>query len=293
MKRSNFSRISFLIVHIFASVISAQSAVVINEIYGYGGNSGAVYNRDYVELFNNGGSPVNLSGYTLWYAPATVNYMFTAASSITLSGTIAANGYFLIALNSGSNGANLPTADISGSVNLNANDGNLLLTDSSFSAAAPFSCPPDMTTGVVDKVGYGGGLCFETSAAINPTAANQAVFRIVSGADSNNNGSDFQRGVPTPQASGATAANGTLSGKVKNPKGQGLRFCTVMLSGGSLPEPLYSTTNMFGQYRFEDIPLGEGYILQVFSRRYSFEEPSRFINLNQSIADADFIGDER
>ncbi|MCW5958762.1 MAG: hypothetical protein KIS76_01295 [Pyrinomonadaceae bacterium] len=104
-------------------------------------------------------------------------------------------------------------------------------------------------------------------------------------------GNDLAIGGTT--AAVTTSANGIISGKIKNQKGQGLRFCTVMLSGGSLPEPLYSTTNMFGQYRFDDIPLGEGYILQVFSRRYSFEEPSRFINLNQSISDADFTGDEQ
>lgn len=104
-------------------------------------------------------------------------------------------------------------------------------------------------------------------------------------------GNDLAIGGTT--AAVTTSANGIVSGKVKNLKGQGLRFCTVMLSGGSLPEPLYSTTNMFGQYRFDDIPLGEGYILQVFSRRYSFEEPSRFITLNDSISDADFTGEEQ
>src|SRR5690606_10209631 len=49
----------------------AQAEVVISQVYGAGGNSGAVYDRDYVELFNRGGSPVPLAGKSVQYASAT------------------------------------------------------------------------------------------------------------------------------------------------------------------------------------------------------------------------------
>src|SRR5690606_21042439 len=37
---------------------NAQAEVVVSQVYGAGGNSGAVFDRDYVELFNRGGTPV-------------------------------------------------------------------------------------------------------------------------------------------------------------------------------------------------------------------------------------------
>src|SRR5687767_12126677 len=51
---------------------SAQAAIVINEVYSGGGSSNALaaYQTDFIELFNNGIEPVNLSGYKLEYAPA-------------------------------------------------------------------------------------------------------------------------------------------------------------------------------------------------------------------------------
>src|SRR5581483_12131119 len=52
---------------------SAQAAspdLVIAQVYGGGGNSGATYQNDYVELCNRGGSPVDLTGWTVQYASA-------------------------------------------------------------------------------------------------------------------------------------------------------------------------------------------------------------------------------
>ena len=44
---------------------SADADVVINEVYGGGGNSGATYRRDFVELVNVSSSPVDLSGWSV------------------------------------------------------------------------------------------------------------------------------------------------------------------------------------------------------------------------------------
>lgn len=90
-----------------------------------------------------------------------------------------------------------------------------------------------------------------------------------------------------------SAASGTVAGRVRDAKGNGLKFVTVMITGGGLDEPLYATTNQFGKYLFEDIPVGSDYVLQVFSRRHSFEQSSRIVSLKDFIEDADFIGRER
>ena len=47
------------------------SDVVISQIYGGGGNSGATYHNDYVELYNRGAGPVDLTGWSLQYASST------------------------------------------------------------------------------------------------------------------------------------------------------------------------------------------------------------------------------
>ena len=49
---------------------SGSGSLVVAEVYAAGGNSGAVYTNDYVELFNRGASPVAIDGWTLQYASA-------------------------------------------------------------------------------------------------------------------------------------------------------------------------------------------------------------------------------
>jgi predicted extracellular nuclease len=51
--------------------ISAQSQVVISQVYGGGGNANATYTNDFVELFNKGNASVDISGYSIQYASAT------------------------------------------------------------------------------------------------------------------------------------------------------------------------------------------------------------------------------
>ncbi len=51
-------------------VITANAQVVINEVYGGGGNSTSTYTNDFIELYNNSSSPVSLAGWTVQYASA-------------------------------------------------------------------------------------------------------------------------------------------------------------------------------------------------------------------------------
>ncbi len=45
--------------------------IVISQVYGGGGNSGAPLKNDFVELFNRGTTSVSLSGWSIQYASAT------------------------------------------------------------------------------------------------------------------------------------------------------------------------------------------------------------------------------
>jgi predicted extracellular nuclease len=94
---------------------SGSGSLVVGEVYAAGGNTGAVYANDYVELFNRGASPVAIDGWTLQYASAAS----ASWQSTALSGTIPAGGRYLVQLASGGlNGAALPAADATGTSNL-------------------------------------------------------------------------------------------------------------------------------------------------------------------------------
>ena len=49
---------------------SGSGSVVVGEVFAAGGNSGAAYANDYVELFNRGAGAVAIDGWTLQYASA-------------------------------------------------------------------------------------------------------------------------------------------------------------------------------------------------------------------------------
>jgi hypothetical protein len=50
-------------------------------------------------------------------------------------------------------------------------------------------------------------------------------------------------------------------------------------------------TNSFGNYRFAEVAVGETYILTVSSKKYFFAEPSRIVNVQDSLEDLDFVGE--
>ncbi|MBS1792523.1 MAG: carboxypeptidase regulatory-like domain-containing protein [Acidobacteria bacterium] len=84
-----------------------------------------------------------------------------------------------------------------------------------------------------------------------------------------------------------TAANVSLSGRVADAAGQGLSRVRVSLTAadGTIR---YATTNSFGYYRFDDVPSGAIYTLSVSGSRYQFAQPTRVIEVNDTLADLDF-----
>ena len=53
------------------SGLAASDGVVISQVYGGGGNAGASFTHDFIELFNRGTTPVVLDGMSVQYASAT------------------------------------------------------------------------------------------------------------------------------------------------------------------------------------------------------------------------------
>lgn len=90
-----------------------------------------------------------------------------------------------------------------------------------------------------------------------------------------------------------SAVFASIRGRVRTADGNGLNRVTVMITGNVLPEPIYRRTNHFGYFTFDDLPVGEQYVLQVISPKHIFNQSSRIINLVESISDADFVGVSR
>src|SRR5215467_8041268 len=51
-------------------VTTSPGALVISQIYGAGGNSGSTLKNDFIELFNPGAAPVDVTGWSVQYASA-------------------------------------------------------------------------------------------------------------------------------------------------------------------------------------------------------------------------------
>jgi len=179
----------FLASILFVST-SLQAQVVINEVYGGGGNSGATWKNDFIELYNNSSSPVTLAGWSVQYASSTGS-TWTATN---LTGTIPAHGYYLIQEAAGAGGTtSLPTPDATGNINMSATTGKVALTSSTTILSG--TCPTGGS--LVDFVGYGAANCSENTpvgALTNTTSAQ----RTVTGHDTDNNSADFSTGSPSP-----------------------------------------------------------------------------------------------
>lgn len=184
---------------------SGSGSIVVGEVFAAGGNSGAAYANDYVELFNRGASPVAIDGWSLQYASAAS----TSWQATALSGSIPAGGRYLVELASGgANGAALPTADATGTSNLAVTGGKVAVVDDAAAlscGAAPGSC--SAAADVQDLIGYGSAADYEGSAAAPALSATTALARAGGGCtDTDDNAADFAAAAPDPQNSSAAAS---------------------------------------------------------------------------------------
>ncbi|WP_431211432.1 choice-of-anchor J domain-containing protein [Puia sp. P3] len=186
-------------VSLSGSVTAPAAKIVVNQVYGGGGNSGSVFANDFIELFNDADTVVNLAGWSVQYASST-----GSSWQVTpLAGTIPPHGYFLVAESLGSNSTGqLPAPDVTGAISMSATTGKVLLSNST---AAQTGANPGGAA-VIDIVGYGPGATgFETAPA--PVLTNSTSdLRAPDGQDANNNSTDFVAGTPNPRNSSFTTA---------------------------------------------------------------------------------------
>jgi hypothetical protein len=191
---------------------AGATGVVVSQIYGGGGNAGATYRNDYVELFNAGSATVDLSGWTVQYATAAG----TTWQTTSLSGTIAPGRYYLVQLASNADvGAALPPADATGTSNLAGTCGKIGLGRGAAAltcGASAGSCSADPL--VEDFVGYGSASDFEGAGSAAGLSNTSAALRANNGCtDTGDNATDFTAAEPAPRnsASPENSCSGTPS----------------------------------------------------------------------------------
>jgi DNA/RNA endonuclease G (NUC1) len=184
-----------------------SSTVVISQFYGGGGLAGAQYTNDFVELYNRGTTPVNLSNWSVQYGSATGTTWLPAFPLPNF--TLQPGQYFLMQFASnGAVGSPLPTPDFVVPVlqpegfipNLSSSNGKLALVNVSTRLPAA-ACPADPS--IVDLVGYGTANCSETATTPALTATTAGLRKNGGNTETDNNSADFVIGTPMPRNSGA------------------------------------------------------------------------------------------
>ena len=223
----------------------AQStSVVISEVYGGGGNAGAPYDHDFVELYNKTGAGIDLNGYSVQYNPATGggNYNTVPLGNVT----IPANGFLLVQFGAtGTIGAALPTPSVINALDLSATGGRVALVNN-VTPLKNSDQANELGAGIIDFVGYGSSASayegasqapapsnstsIERKARIDATSVSMALggddANQGNGYDSNNNNLDFvTRAAPMPQnsASSLEVLNPIVvyySNNISNPTGK-------------------------------------------------------------------------
>ncbi len=203
--------------------------VVISQVYGGGGNAGAPYNLDFIELYNPTDQDVSLDNWSIQYASSTGNTW----TPTELKGTIKAHGYYLIAEKGGTVGVDLPTPDVTGSIAISATSGKVVLLNTTTLASGT------TPAGAIDLVGFGGSNTtskgFEgtgpTPAPSNTTGVQRRPYANVAPAqglgnawDSDDNAADFAVTNPTARNTASPTESPMIPKLSLQPKGTNIQF---------------------------------------------------------------------
>ena len=185
-----------------------QTRLVISQMYGGGGNTGAPFTYDFLELYNPTAAAISLNGLSIQYAAATsASWNEVALPNVS----VAAGHYFLIQAAAGTTVTNMPlvpAADFvisaNGStgnqLNFSATAGKIVIANTTTPLAV--ACPAAST--YVDLIGFGPTAnCFEGTGPAPAPSNTTADVRTNLALDLVNNATDFITGAPTPHNSGS------------------------------------------------------------------------------------------
>ncbi len=206
--------ITLLALGVFAaSTAFAANAIRFSQVYGGGGSGTGTYAPDYVELFNNGCVPVDMSGWQIQYGSAAGTFASNTFTIATLpaGAIIQPCGYYLVQVGSSAVGPPpLPvTPDFINTLgpSMSGTAGKVALlpagtaTNQLCAAIQPIA---------IDLFGWGTANCYEGTAAPTPSNVIIAVRNGGGIIDTDNNFADFTN-VSAPLVTMHSAAGGATN----------------------------------------------------------------------------------
>jgi hypothetical protein len=193
--------------------------IVISQVYGGGGNAGAPFTNDFIELFNRGNTAVDVTGWSVQYNSAAGTGAFQVTAICPTGPCLIQPGqYFLVQEGGGATGVALPTPNATGTIAMSATTGRVAVLNSTTAIPASATCATQMAS--VDFVGYGlTAACFEGLGPAPAPSNTTSDIRFGGGCqDTDQNSADFFIATPTPRnsASPTNACTAGNSAPVRN-----------------------------------------------------------------------------
>ncbi len=118
-----------------------------------------------------------------------------------------------------------------------------------------------------------------------PVNLPDATYPNAAGGDGSDIGAYEAQTAPAPP----TAATVSVSGRVTTTDGRGIANARLSLTD-SQGQVRTTTTDSDGYYNFSDVTAGETCIITATGKRYTFAQPSQFLNVSDDTTEVNFIG---
>lgn len=271
----------------------AGSGVIINEVDT---DQPGTDTAEFVELYDGGVGNVPLDGYVVvFFNGGAANDASYAAFDLDGFSTNP-QGYFTLGNSS------VPGVDLvfpNGSLQNGPDAISIFAANSSdFPNATPIT-----TVNIVDALVYNNAATIDAGLLVLlnagqlqvnenglGTGTTSSMQRIPNGTGGERNTTSYQVRTPTPDGPnlGPSSTLVSLSGRVTNPAGNGIRGARMILEGGGMAEPRFARTASFGYYSFDGIATGV-YMVTISSKGHTFAMPTRVVTLNDNVTDFDFV----
>ncbi|HEX8247115.1 MAG TPA: carboxypeptidase-like regulatory domain-containing protein [Pyrinomonadaceae bacterium] len=110
----------------------------------------------------------------------------------------------------------------------------------------------------------------------------------VAGTSSTNASFTVRGGFFTPAPFAPTAALAKISGRVLTADGRGIRNVSITMTSAT-GELRMAFSSSFGYFTFENVPVGEVYILTVRAKQFQFSQNSQAVSVSEDLTDVNFI----
>jgi hypothetical protein len=226
--------------------------VIISQVYGGGGNAGATYKSDFIELYNTTGADINIGGWSIQYGSATgVAQIGTSNIDVFPAGTIIkAHSHYSIKCADGANGAEWPAGTFdwepsTNVLNLSGSAGKVILMKNDTRVT------PATLSDITSDAAFGDYLPFGTtavpvygSAMANLTNTQSALRKFAAGEYqyTGNIGDDFELATPNPRKT-PTEINQVVTPVISPSNGSVTSPVTVSISSATEGATIYYTTD--------------------------------------------------